>query len=683
MGPAGSSPEFDEETLVTTDLDQIGLSGAESPSRASTARDGVAPDLLARAVLIRGVEQRLLSLFAEGKLFGTVHTCIGQEWTGIAVAEALLDGDVIFTNHRGHGHFLARTGDVEGLIAEVMGKQAGVCGGRGGSQHLCAGGVYSNGIQGGIVPVTAGLALAEKLRGSDRIAVAFIGDGTLGEGAVYEALNIASKWKLPLLVILENNLYAQSTPQTQALAGDIEARAAAFGIATKRADTWDLEALLSTAARCVEAVRRGAGPQFLRIDTYRLMAHSKGDDDRDPAEVQSYWDRDPLTRFAREEPGRAQAFEAEARRRIDAAVALAEVSPYSEAVSAELAASTGPVAWRATRIDTPERVVNAIHDALRRNMIRDDRIVLLGEDIEGPYGGAFKVTKDLSREFPGRVRNTPISESAIVGLGNGLALSGLVPVCEIMFGDFLTLAADQLINHASKFRHMYNDQVDLRMVVRTPMGGKRGYGPTHSQSLEKHFLGLPGMRMLALHHRYDPGALYDALFATLDRPTIVIENKLLYGLRVGDAAPEGFALEHTDEPFPTTRIRPDAEPDVTIVCYGGMLADVEKALDPLFDVHEVACEVVCPAQLYPLDLRPILESVRRTGRLLSVEEGIGFAGFGAEIVAQLVEHAPGALRRLGRLAAPEHPIPSCGPLEKALLPGPAHVEAAVLELCAR
>ena len=266
-----------------------------------------------------------------------------------------------------------------------------------------------------------------------------------------------------------------------------------------------------------------------------------------------------------------------------------------------------------TRIDSPERVVTAIHDALRRNMSRDERIVLIGEDIEGPYGGAFKVTKDLSREFPGRVRNTPISEAAIVGLGNGLALGGLVPVCEIMFGDFLTLAADQIINHASKFRYMYNDQVDLRLVVRTPMGGKRGYGPTHSQSLEKHFLGLPGTRMLALHHRYDPGPVYDALFATIDRPTIVIENKLLYGLRIGDSAPEGYVLEHTDEPFPTTRLRPEGEPDATILCYGGMLADVEKALDPLFDEHEIACEVICPTQLYPLDLRPIVESVRPDG----------------------------------------------------------------------
>ena len=188
--------------------------------------------------------------------------------------------------------------------------------------------------------------------------------------------------------------------------------------------------------------------------------------------------------------------------------------------------------------------------------------------------------------------------------------------------------------------------------------------------------------MLALHHRYDPGALYDALFATIDRPTIVIENKLLYGLRVGDAAPEGFVLEHTDEPFPTTRIRPDAEPDVTILCYGGMLADVEKARPAVRCARGRLRGHLPDATLSRSTPGRSSSRSRRTGRLLIVEEGIGFAGFGAELVAQLVEHAPGALRRLGRLASPEHPIPSCGPLEKTLLPGPEHVEAAVLELCA-
>src|SRR5262249_15478177 len=340
-----------------------------------------------------------------------------------------------------------------------------------------------------------------------------------------------------------------------------------------------------------------------------------------------------------------------------------------------------PVAWRRAADVPAERVVTLLHDALRRNLCRDGRIVLIGEDIEGPYGGAFKVTKDLSREVPGRVRNTPISEAAIVGLGNGLALLGLVPVCEIMFGDFLTLAADQLVNHASKFRYMYKGRVEPKLVVRTPMGGKRGYGPTHSQSLEKHFLGLPGTRVLAVHHRYDPGALYDTLFATIDRPTLVVENKLLYGLRAGAVAPEGFVLEHSDEPFPTTRSRPEGRADLTILCYGGMLADVEKALDPLFDDHEVIAEVVCPSQLYPFNPWPLVESVERTGRLLIAEEGVGFAAFGAEAVARVLELAPGALRRLRRLASPAHPIPSCGPLEKALLPGQAHVVAAAVELC--
>jgi 2-oxoisovalerate dehydrogenase E1 component len=650
--------------------------GLEEAAEAATAHS-----LQGRAVLIRGVEQRLLDLFSQGKLFGTVHTCIGQEWTGLAVAEALEAGDVIFTSHRGHGHFLARTDDVDGLIAEVMGKRTGVCGGRGGSQHLCAGGVYSNGVQGGIVPVTAGLALASKLRGTGNVAVVFIGDGTLGEGAVYETLNIASKWALPLLVVLENNLYAQSTSQSQTLAGEIEARASAFGIAAERADTWDPSGLLAMAAGAVAAVRREGRPRFLRVDTYRLNAHSKGDDDRDPIEVRSYWDRDPIVRFARENPAAAAKIEAEAHARIDAAVARAEAAPYADAGRGDNV-EPRPVAWRKTDIAEPERIVAKIHDALRRALLGDDRVVLLGEDIEGPYGGAFKVTKSLSLEFPGRVKNTPISESAIVGLGNGLALAGLVPVCEIMFGDFLTLAADQWVNHASKFRYMYNDQVDLRLVVRTPMGGKRGYGPTHSQSLEKHFLGLPGTRVLAIHHRFDPGRLYDALFATIDRPTLVVENKLLYGLKAGAWAPEGFALEESDEVFPTTRIRPEgAAADLTILCYGGMLADVEKALDPLFDEHEIIAEVICPTELYPFNAWPLVESVARTGRLLVAEEGLSFAAFGAEAIARVMELAPGALRGVRRLASPPHPIPSCGPLEKAVLPGSSHVEAAAVELC--
>jgi 2-oxoisovalerate dehydrogenase E1 component len=637
--------------------------------------------LYGKALLIRKVEERLLELFAQGKLFGTVHTCIGQEFTGIAVAEALVEGDLIFSNHRCHGHFLARTGDVEGLIAEIMGKQTGVCGGRGGSQHLHSKGFFSNGVQGGIAPVSAGLAMAEKLRGSENIAVVFLGDGTLGEGVLYETLNIASKWDLPLFFVLENNGYAQSTPQWQTLAGSICGRAEAFGIKTCQTNTWDPLSLIAAVKDCVGYVRQDSRPLFLQVDTYRLMAHSKGDDDRSRAEVDNYWEKDPIKLYFQQTSDQTEKTLAAVTSVVDAAVAKADETPFADLADRESSFPAEKVpAWSPTRIETSDRMVKLLNAALRRNMERNERIILIGEDIEGPYGGAFKVTGDLSERFPGRVFNTPISEAALVGVGNGMALNGMIPVVEIMFGDFLSLAADQLINHASKFGFMYNDKIQVPLIVRTPMGGKRGYGPTHSQSLEKHFLGLPGTKMLAIHHRFDPGIIYDRLFETIDRPVLFIENKLLYALKVQDSLEEGFVLEHSDDLFPTTRIRPEGRPDATILCYGGMLPDVEAALYRLFDEHEVICEVICPTQLYPFDPRPVIESVASSNRLLVVEEGIGFAAFGAEAAAQIQELAPGVMQRLGRLASPNHPIPSSGPLEKEVLPGRDHVADAVLKL---
>ena len=301
-------------------------------------------------------------------------------------------------------------------------------------------------------------------------------------------------------------------------------------------------------------------------------------------------------------------------------------------------------------------------------MQRDSRIILMGEDIESPYGGAFKVTEGLSDEFPGRVRNTPISEAAIVGMGNGLAIGGFLPVCEMMFGDFLTLAADQLINHASKFQYMYNNQVRVPLVVRTPIGARRGYGPTHSQSLEKHFLGLPQTRVLALNSRINPGAVYDELLSTVDRPALVIENKTLYGSRLGAAVPSGFVLEESDEQFPHCRLSPAVPAQVTVFCYGGMLPFVEAAVARAFDELELAAEIICPTQLYPLNPWPVVESLRQTHNLLVVEEGQPFAALGSELIAQVMELAPGLLRRSKRLASPQHPVPSCGPLENDLLP---------------
>ena len=244
--------------------------------------------------VIRCFEERLLELFSEGRLSGTTHTCIGQEANAVGIAHNLTLSDVVFSNHRCHGHYLALTGDLKGLMSEVMGKQAGVCGGRGGSQHLHAGNFYTNGIQGGIVPAATGAALAAKFAGGDSITVVFIGDGTLGQGVIYECMNIASLWSLPLLIVLENNQYAQTTPVSAAVSGGIAARATAFGIESIECSTTDVEIIINEAAQAIDMVRRRRKPFFLVINTYRLGPHSKGDDHRCPNEIAERRREDPL-----------------------------------------------------------------------------------------------------------------------------------------------------------------------------------------------------------------------------------------------------------------------------------------------------------------------------------------------------------------------------------------------------
>ncbi|GIH08165.1 hypothetical protein Rhe02_62320 [Rhizocola hellebori] len=283
--------------------------------------------LYRRMRFIRRFEETLLGLFDEGVLNGTTHACIGQEADAVGVIEHVEEGDHIFSNHRCHGHYLARTGDALGLMAEIMGKEAGVCGGIGGSQHVCAPGFMSNGVQGGIVPTAAGIALAMKLRGSDRVSVVFIGDGTLGEGAVYETLNIAALWDLPLLIVLEDNEWAQSTPTELNTAGSMRARFEAFGIPVTETTTTDVAELDALAGNEIAAVRTTGKTRVLLVHTYRLCHHSKSDDHRPEEEVALRWVTEPLA-IARQRIAESQW------QRIDAEVeaALAEVVATARAL---------------------------------------------------------------------------------------------------------------------------------------------------------------------------------------------------------------------------------------------------------------------------------------------------------------------------------------------------------------
>jgi TPP-dependent pyruvate/acetoin dehydrogenase alpha subunit len=283
--------------------------------------------------LIRTVENSLLELFARGELAGTVHTCIGQEACAVGVVSALdRQRDMLFSNHRAHGHYLAYCDDVEGLIAEIMGRKTGVCGGMGGSQHLHKGNLYTNGIQGGIVPNAVGAALAAKMLRSGAISVAFLGDGTMGQGVVYESLNVASLWSLPVLFVLEDNGYAQTTPKHLAHAGDLKERARAFNVDARAVGADDVFVVNAAATEAAGQVRETQRPLFLSLSTYRLSPHSKGDDFRSEAEIASYRAKDPLRRLGLLLPdGVRRAVEEQARQRVRRAIELARESPPADA----------------------------------------------------------------------------------------------------------------------------------------------------------------------------------------------------------------------------------------------------------------------------------------------------------------------------------------------------------------
>ncbi len=334
-------------------------------------------------------------------------------------------------------------------------------------------------------------------------------------------------------------------------------------------------------------------------------------------------------------------------------------------------------------------VLDSLNAALLHALETDPRVLVLGEDILDPYGGAFKLTRGLSSAFPDRVLTTPVSEAGMVGLAAGLALRGMRPVVEIMFGDFTTLIADQVINHAAKFRWMYNDQVRVPLVIRTPMGGGRGYGPTHSQTLEKLFLGVPGLLVQAPSDLGDPGALLAQAILHGEDPLLFVEHKLLYQAPVNDsAALADFEIQAlpaggggADRPLAyRLQVGGAPAPRLTMAAYGYMAALARAAMLELAYEHEIFSELLVLTQLAPCELAPVQESLARTGRLLVVEEGSRTMGWGAEVAARAAEwHGP-RLRALRRLAAQETPIPASQPLEAAALPGTDDIVSAARQL---
>jgi pyruvate dehydrogenase E1 component beta subunit/2-oxoisovalerate dehydrogenase E1 component len=640
---------------------------------------------------IRRFEEKCAELYQAEKIRGFLHLAIGEEAIAAAIMRVLRPDDAIVSTYREHGHALARGIPMRAIMAEMFGKAAGCSGGRGGSMHLFdkATRFYGgNAIVGGGLPLAVGAALADKMQGHDSIAVCFFGEGAVAEGEFHESLNLAALWKLPVLFVCENNLYAMGTRlDLSESQPDIHLKAQSYNMPSEVVDGMDVVALAAAAHRAVAAIRNGDGPYFLECRTYRFRAHSMFDPQlyRDKAEVEAWKAKDPLLRFRtwlheahllHDEALQAveQAVDAE----IEDAISFADAAQwepvetltehvYGAAAPAVLPAVTAPAGKLTYR--------DAAREGLRAAFMRDPQVFMMGEDI-GRYGGCYAVSKGMLAEFgPGRIRDTPLSESGFVGAGIGAAMSGMRPIVEVMTVNFSLLALDQIVNSAATIRHMSGGQFGVPLVLRMATGAGRQLAAQHSHSLEGWFAHIPGIKVLAPATHED---VFGMLLTALEDPdpVLIFEHVMLYNTE--GALPENAGAVDISK---AAIRRPGS--DVTLITYGGSLPKTLAAADQLAALG-ISAEVIDLRILRPLDSATIIASVAKTRHALIVDEGWRTGSLSAEIFAIIVEQAFWELDApIARVCSTEVPIPYPRHLEEAALPQTPAIVAAVQKLMSK
>jgi pyruvate/2-oxoglutarate/acetoin dehydrogenase E1 component/TPP-dependent pyruvate/acetoin dehydrogenase alpha subunit len=661
---------------------------------------------LRQVMEIRALENNIATLLGKAVLKGASHLYAGQEAVAVGAVGALRDDDLVTSTHRGHGHAhahgdkAAKTAEAKQehfnkMMAEVLGRSGGYCKGKGGSMHIADvahGNLGATGIVGGNIPVAVGAALAQKLKGSDRVVLCFFGDGASNTGNFHEALNMASLWDLPVVFVVENNMYAMSVPWAKASKlPDIADRACAYGIPGEVVDGMDVLAVRGAVARAAERARRGEGPTLIEAKTYRWYGHSHSDPRsyRTREEEAQWKQRDPinvlkdnLQAIGLLTEAEFEEFDNRVKEKLAQAMAYSEASPepspeevytdvYAPSKFTQADVEAERLLRQRVRSDPTMRAISyaqALQEAMREEMLRDERVFIFGEDV-GLYGGAYGATRGLTEEFgEWRVLDTPISEATVGGAAVGAAMAGMRPVAEIMYVDFTPLAMDQIANQGAKNRYMFGGKTSVPMVIRTEGGAGRAIAAHHSQSLESLWTHFPGIYVVMPATPYDAKGLLKAAIRD-DNPVMFIEHKMLYKEK-GPVPEEDYMI-----PLGVADVKREGK-DVTLVTYSRMVLRALEAAEMLAQ-EGIDVEVIDLRTLKPLDIETVVNSVKKTGRLVGVTEAYENTSFINEVMAQVNELAFDWLDApMVRVAAANVPVPRAEILEDLAIPNVGRIVAA-------
>lgn len=623
---------------------------------------------------IRQFEETALKLSQDGEIAGSIHLCLGQEAIPVGAVSALREGDLVLATYRGHGWALAMGSNPLVLLAEIAQRAGGVNGGRAGSPLLSdpdTGFLGENSIVGAGIPISSGVAMALQARAKGGVVLTSFGDGAMNQGSASEGMIFAAARNLPVIFLCENNGWSEMTPTPSMVRGeDLAERPRGMGIESHVVDGGDPMAVARAVAAAAEVCRAGAGPVFLECKVSRLSGHYNRDVQhyRPQEDSSQALAADPLARF------RATGeFDSELADRIDAEIAeeLAAISLEVIAMPTPDPASVTdhilgapvdvvPGAWGEPQ-DTEMTYWRAINTALKEELSDRDEMLVYGEDVGFP-GGIFGVTRNLQKEFGvERVFDTPISESAILGSAVGSAMTGMRPVVEIMWADFVFVALDQIINQASNVRYINRSRLHAPLTIRMQQGVTDGACAQHAQNVETVFAHIPGIKVGVVSKPADAYAMTRAAIADPD-PTILIESRALY--QDTGVVPTGGTPQRAEGAV----VRRSGG-DVTIITWGAILKKVEAAAE-LLQEQGISATVLDLRWLRPLDDDGIAAAVTAGGgRVVVVHEDFLTGGFGAEIAARISEHHFSELvGPVVRIGSREVRIPSAPSLQSAVIP---------------